>query len=151
MFTFFYRRLLSVVYKFNLPLNYQGPGVLCPLTMGISAVVMMMSWSLTTHQPFWVISVIYQPWITSLFWVGLITAGYHRIPQDPFIWRVLMNFSILLHNHFPIDKTKYYNFFVGRNGRTLNKIKTLCHVSRRIMQCILSFQLAPHGGVTRTC
>ena len=34
----FYRRLLSVVYKFNLPFNYQGPGVLCPLTIGISAV-----------------------------------------------------------------------------------------------------------------
>ena len=38
MFTFFYRRLLSVMYKFNLPFNYQGPGVLCPLTIGISAV-----------------------------------------------------------------------------------------------------------------
>ena len=29
---------LSVVYKFNLLFNYQGPGVLCPLTIGISAV-----------------------------------------------------------------------------------------------------------------
>ena len=78
------------------------------------------------------------------------------IPQDTagsLPMGVLMNFSILLHSIviFPLIKQNILICFVGRNGRTLNKIKTPCHVSLRIMQCILSFQLAPRGGVTKTC
>ena len=54
------------------------------------------------------------------------------------------------------NKSKYlrlFLFFGGKNDHAINEqiIMTRCHVSLRISQCILSFQLTPRGGVTKNC